>query len=177
MSGHFIVSPALQLLSPWARRSLSSRPSTRECRNLHSGLGKIPKSLLCAPFERSYEAILRDIRSRRMAIAAFFLMSFNIRRQPHPMFELPCCCSRALSFLSSSMAVCVRFLVWSSENSLTFRLTARASGLTPFSINDTQMDSVVRSRPVFCSTSIEHYWFHDRSSILQVVQIPPVLCR
>lgn len=44
----------------------------------------------------------------------------------------------------------VRPSVLEGENNL---LTAKASGLTPFSIKDTQMERVLRSSPVFYSAT------------------------
>lgn len=50
--------------------------------------------------------------------------------------------------------------------------TAKASGLTPFSINETHMESVARSRPVFCcgfcqltiQTGVRVMWSRTRRS-------------
>lgn len=69
------------------------------------------------------------------------------------------CCSSAssLSLLSSLMTVYSPVSACPPVVTSTRRLTANASGLTPFSIIETQYDSVCLSRCVFCSRYISQY--------------------
>ena len=70
----------------------------------------------------------------------------------HPEATLPLCCNPAFSFLNSWITIYRWCQPSIRPQILNIVLTASASGLTPFSIRETQIERVLRSSPVFFQT-------------------------